>query len=88
MASRDDYEQIKKKAEDETLFTYSGYVYDDSCPIEDTPHGWYWDTDGNAKIEDNSNSNPAKGTLMVRKDGDPINIFFSYGKGVMTKHGD
>lgn len=25
---------------------------------------------------------------MVRKDGDPINIFFSYGKGVMTKHGD
>ena len=88
VASRDDYEQIKKKAEDETLFTYSGYVYDDSCPIEDTPHGWYWDTDGNAKIEDNSNSNPAKGTLMVRKDGDPINIFFSYGKGVMTKHGD
>lgn len=88
VASRDDYELIKKKSEDETLFTYSGYVYDDSCPIEDTPYGWYWDTDGNAKIEDNSNSNPAKGTLMVRKDGDPINIFFSYGKGVMTKHGD
>lgn len=88
VASKDDYQQIKAKAEDETLFTYSGYVYDDSCPIDDTPYGWYWDTNGNAKIEDNSNSNPAKGTLMVRKDGDPINIFFSYGKGVMTKHGD
>ena len=88
VASKADYEQIKAKAEDETLFTYSGYVYDDSCPINKTPYGWYWDTNGNAKIEDNSNSNPAKGTLMVRKEGDPINIFFSYGKGVMTEHGD
>jgi hypothetical protein len=88
VASRDDYALIKSRSEDGTLFTYSGYVYDDSCPIENTPYGWYWDTNGNAKIEDNSNSNPAKGTLMVRKEGDPINIFFSYGKGVMTKHGD
>lgn len=88
VASSDDYINIRKEAINETLFTYSGYVYDDSCPIEDTPYGWKWGLNGNAEIESNSNSNPAKGTLIVRKNGDPINIFFSYGKGVMTEHGN
>lgn len=88
VASSADYIKIRTEAINETLFTYSGYVYDDSCPIEDTPYGWKWGLNGNAEIESNSNSNPAKGTLIVRKNGDPINIFFSYGKGVMTGHGN
>lgn len=88
VASSADYIKIRTEAINETLFTYSGYVYDDSCPIEDTPYGWKWGLNGNTEIESNSNSNPAKGTLIVRKNGDPINIFFSYGKGVMTGHGN
>ena len=88
VASSADYIKIRTEAINETLFTYSGYVYDESCPIEDTPYGWKWGLNGNAEIESNSNSNPAKGTLIVRKNGDPINIFFSYGKGVMTGHGN
>lgn len=82
------YSDIKTATESETLLAYGGYVYDDSCPIEDTPKGWKWNSLGNAEIEDNINCNPAKGTLLVRSDGDPINVFFSYGKSVLKHTGN
>ena len=62
-------------------------MYDDSCPVENTPFGWQWDSEGNAVIDETIDCNPAKGTLMVRSTGEPVNLFFSYGKAVMTEHG-
>lgn len=41
-------------------------MYDDSCPVENTPFGWQWDSEGNAVIDETIDCNPAKGTLMVR----------------------
>lgn len=81
------YSAIKSATEKNTLFTYGGYVYDDSCPVENTPFGWQWDSKGNAVIDKTIHCNPAKGTLMVRSSGEPVNLFFSYGKAVMTEHG-
>jgi len=81
------YSAIKSATEKNTLFTYGGYVYDDSCPVENTPFGWQWDSEGNAVIDETIDCNPAKGTLMVRSTGEPVNLFFSYGKAVMTEHG-
>lgn len=81
------YSAIKSATEKNTLFTYGGYVYDDSCPVENTPFGWQWDSEGNAVIDETIDCNPAKGTLMVRSSGEPVNLFFSYGKAVMTEHG-
>lgn len=49
--------------------------------------GWQWDSEGNAVIDETIDCNPAKGTLMVRSTGEPVNLFFSYGKAVMTEHG-
>ena len=40
-----------------------------------------------AIIDETIDCNPAKGTLMVRSTGEPVNLFFSYGKAVMTEHG-
>ena len=81
------YSAIKSATEKNTLFTYGGYVYDDSCPVENTPFGWQWDSKGYAVIDKTIHCNPAKGTLMVRSSGEPVNLFFSYGKAVMTEHG-
>ena len=81
------YSAIKSATEKNTLFTYGGYVYDDSCPVENTPFGWQWDSKGSAVLDKTIHCNPAKGTLMVRSSGEPVNLFFSYGKAVMTEHG-
>lgn len=64
---------------------YSGFVYDDS-----EIRGYSYDSQGNMYLSDedkqNNYCNPAKGTLFVDNNG--ANIFFTYGKGILTKHSD
>lgn len=62
---------------------YQGFVYDDSEDYGLTP-GWRRNNDGSISLEDNVNCNPAKGTLVIDNSGN--NLFFPYGKGVMTSH--
>ena len=56
-------------------------MYDDSCPVENTPFGWQWDSEGNAVIDETIDCNPAKGTLMVRSTGEPVQFVLLLWKG-------
>ncbi|WP_293667334.1 DUF4906 domain-containing protein [uncultured Parabacteroides sp.] len=79
LASGNDFDKLA----DNSTVMYTGFVYDDD-PVK----GWEYDSDGNARLIPGSGNhcNPAKGTLFVSKGDDKANIFFTYGKGIMTQH--
>lgn len=70
---------------------FTGYIYDDDNTGTkhenangSVTYGWGWGPDGNAFVDDNIHSNPAKGSLFVNKTDKCTNLFFGYGKGVLT----
>lgn len=82
LASGADFNSLAGDSQTATTL-YTGYVYDD-----DPVAGWSFGQNGNAVLEDNNHCNPAKGTLFVSNADKKTNIFFTHGKGVLTKHAD
>ena len=82
LASGTDFNSLAGDGQTATS-VYTGYVYDD-----DPVSGWRFGADGNAILEENNHCNPAKGTLFVSNSDKNTNIFFTHGKGVLTKHQD
>lgn len=67
---------------------YTGYVYDDDYPSggneDNLPYGYRMGSSGHEIVAGTGNHcNPAKGSLLVNKNGS--SIFFTYGKGIKTK---
>lgn len=65
----------------ESATVYTGFVYD-----EDNVAGWFYNPakGGGADIDETNHCNPAKGSLFISNDDGCTNIFFNYGKGVLT----
>ncbi|WP_455635985.1 fimbrial protein [Parabacteroides sp.] len=80
MPTYQDFVKLRDASINGSILPYVGYIYDDN-----PSKGWKWGEDGNARIIDSDPveaCNPAKGTLLVRKDN-LANVFFSYGKGIL-----
>lgn len=73
---------------------YTGFVYDDDYPVggsdKDLPYGYHFGEGGNMEITEGTGNhcNPAKGSLFVSNGDDKANIFFTFGKGILTAHTD
>lgn len=73
----------------------TGYVYDDDFEGNryvnnengSITYGWKWGNNG-AIPDDDIHCNPAKGSLFIKKGDACTNLFFSYGKGVLTSISD
>lgn len=75
VASSNDFSSLANSSK-----VITGYVHDED------PNSGYTRNGKALKLDNTNSCNPAKGALFVASSGDPVSIFLTFGKGVLTSH--